>query len=274
MNRPVCCCSETCPVHCLVPSPAGRRRAPPQHMVRKVAGWEAGAGGVGGGVLRPDHLPHSSRRLLSQRGDLVQHARSGHTLVTRGEGGDIGVLGWGPRSPLVLHILIHSIFGTRKGTNISVLNSVPSLPPAPSWLRCGCPVFHLWPLTATATPRGAEDAPAGLGLARVPEAALGPCLSLLPSLSERVPHDPSGAARRRGGRRPGLLGASRVWWPGRPLPWGWEQGPHLLPAISLTGSLPGRSLASSPHCWATTAKKPLPQTPKSPAPALFVCTPV
>lgn len=45
---------------------------------------------------------------------------------------------------------------------------------------------------------------------------------------------------------------------------------HLLPAIPLTGFLPRRGLASSPHCWATTAKKPLPQTPKSPVPPVCV----
>lgn len=75
----------------------------------------------------------------------------------------------GAKEPPVLHILIHSIFGTRKGTNISVLNSFPStpVPYSTSGFRRGCPVFHLWPLTATATPHGAGDAPAGLGLARV-----------------------------------------------------------------------------------------------------------
>lgn len=56
---------------------------------------------------------------------------------------------WGPSSP-ALHILIHSIFGTRKGTNISVCNGSPPLTPkAPCWSRPQPPVFHLRPLTAT-----------------------------------------------------------------------------------------------------------------------------
>lgn len=144
--------------------------------------------GLGG--LQPDRLSHSFRRLLPEGGPSPACEGSGHTLVTRGEGGDIGVLGWGPRSPPVLHILIHSIFAMRQGTNISVLNSFPSCPRslllAPLWLsslpslapHCHC---H---------PTWAEDAPAGLGLARVLVAALGPCLGLLPSLSSSVPDDP------------------------------------------------------------------------------------
>lgn len=165
MNRPVCCCSETCPVHCLVPSPAGESHPAHGQEGRGPGGLERER--VGGGVLRPDHLPHSFWWLLSQRGGPSPACEVRTHLGDSGGGGRLGVLGWGPRSPPVLHILIHPIFGTRKGTNISVLNSFPSPPTAPHWFRCCCPVFHLWPLTATATPRGAGDAPAGLGLARV-----------------------------------------------------------------------------------------------------------
>lgn len=93
MNRPVCCCSETCPVHCLVPFPAAEPRS------EQSGGLGPGTqGGRGLGGLRPDpsfaapggHPPG---------GNLVQHARSGHTLVTRGEGGDIGVLDGGQAAP-------------------------------------------------------------------------------------------------------------------------------------------------------------------------------
>ena len=99
---------------------------------------------------------------------------------------------------------------------------LPQRPLVPLWL----PSLPSRPLTATATPRGAGDAPAGLGWARVLVATLGPCLGLLPSRSYSVPHDPSGAAWRRGGGQPGELGTtSKVWWSGRPLPLGWGQGP-------------------------------------------------
>lgn len=129
MNRPVCCCSETCPVHCLVPSPAGESHPAHGQEGRGPGGLERER--VGGGVLRPDHLPHSFWWLLSQRGGPSPACEVRTHLGDSGGGGRLGVLGWGPRSPPVLHILIHPIFGTRKGTNISVLNSFPSPPLQP-----------------------------------------------------------------------------------------------------------------------------------------------
>lgn len=95
MNRPVCCCSETCPVHCLVPSPAGESHPAHGQEGRGPAGLERER--VGGGVLQPDHLSHGCS---PRGGDLVQHARSGHTLVTRGEGGDLGFSVGGLGAPL------------------------------------------------------------------------------------------------------------------------------------------------------------------------------
>lgn len=183
MNRPVCCCSETCPVHCLVPSQAVEPH--PAHGQEGRGPWGGGGGGAGagGGWGRGCSGLTISRSApggyFRRGGNLVQHARSRHTLVTRGEGGDIGVLGWGPRSPPVLHILIHSIFGTRKGTNISVLNSFPSPPLQPPTGSAAAAQSSIsGPSTATATPHGAGDAPAGLGLARVlvtrPGAPAGP----------------------------------------------------------------------------------------------------
>lgn len=162
MNRPVRCRSETCPVHCLAPSrPAGE----PPALGQEGRGPEAGARGAWEGC---PGRPSPTQLLVANlpAGGPSPACKVRTLLGDLGVGGDIGVLGRGAKEPPVLHILIHSIFGTRKGTNISVLNSVPS-PPARYWFRCGCPVFHLWPLTATATPHGAGDAPAGLGLARV-----------------------------------------------------------------------------------------------------------
>lgn len=95
MNRPVCCCLETCPVHCLVPFPAAEPH-PAHSKGADQGGWVEGGWGR---VLWPDHLLHSSWWPFFQRGNLVQHARSGHALVTRGEGGDIGVLDRGQGAP-------------------------------------------------------------------------------------------------------------------------------------------------------------------------------
>lgn len=154
----------------------GRRASPPQHTVRKGAGPEPGVGGSGWGS--PACLPRSSRRRLPRRGPGPACEVRTH-LGDWGEGGDIGVLRWGPRSPLVLHILIHSIFGTRKGTNISVLNSSLPLPSAPT----GSPVAAQSSISAPhchGHPTWGGDAPAGLGWARALVATLGPCLSLSP----------------------------------------------------------------------------------------------
>lgn len=163
MNRPVCCCSETCPVHCLVPSP----RVPPSTRPERARVREAAGGGVGEG-LWPDHLRHSSCGLLAQRGVPSPACEVRPHLGDSGGGGeDIGVLGWGPRSPPVLHILIHSIFGTRKGTNISVLNSFPSSPLSPPLVPLRLPSLPSLAPHCHCHPTWGRDAPAGLGLARV-----------------------------------------------------------------------------------------------------------
>lgn len=169
-----------------------------------------------------------------------------------------------------MHILIHSIFGTRKGTNISVLNSFPSRPPSlllvPLWLpslpslapHCHC---H---------PTWAEDAPAGLGLARVLVAALGPCLGFLPSLSSSVPHDPSGAAWRRGSGQPGLQGTSRAWGPGRPSP-GVGTGPGTCSQpFPSRGSSPG-GVSPPPHIFGQLQQRSLCLRPQSLLSRLCVC---
>lgn len=180
MNRPVCCRSETCPVHCLVPSRAARPPALGQEG-RGPGGWSGRGwrrGGSGPPISRTAPGGYSPRA-----GALVQHARSGRSLVTRGVGGDTGVLGWGPRSPPVLHILIHSIFGTRKGTNISVLIASPPLPSGPLLVPLWLPSLPSLAPHCHCHPTRGGDAPAGLGLARVLVARPG-ALAQPPPLAE------------------------------------------------------------------------------------------
>lgn len=164
----------------------------------------------------------------------------------------MGFLVGGQGAP-VLHILIHSIFGTRKRTNISVLNSIPSpplqRPPGPAVAAQSSisgPSLPLPPRTGQGTLQLVW------GWLGSQQPALGPWLSLLPSLSCGVPHRPSGAAWRRGGGRRALPGSGEVRRPGRLALWG-GQGPGTCPQPSPSQ---GPSREGSSRLPTTTAETP------------------
>lgn len=124
MNRAVCCCSETCPVHCLVPS----RAAEPDPACSRDGSDQGGRAGGPGCGARPAP-PLQLLVALLPEGEPSPACEARTRLGDSGGGGRHWGSRWGPRSPPVLHILIHSIFGTRKGTNISVRNSFLFPPP-------------------------------------------------------------------------------------------------------------------------------------------------
>lgn len=134
--------------------------------------------------------------------------------MTRGEGGRHWGSRLGAKEPPVLHILIHSIFGTRKGTNISVLNSFPSLPSSPRF-RCGCPVFHLWPLNCHCHPTWGRGRSSWSGVGQGPRTRPGAQLGPLPSLSYGVPHRPFRCCVEEGRQAATPVGPRTVTRPGR-----------------------------------------------------------
>lgn len=180
----------------------------------------------------------------------------------------------GAKEPPVLHILIHSIFGTRKGTNISVLNSFPSpplQPPVPlrlPSLPSLAPQLPLPPHMGQGTLQLVWGWP---GSSYPPRGPAGP-----PPLAELWCSPPTLQVLRGGGaaggdscgpslghaaweRRPGRVWAQRPGPCPRPTP---SQGPPPPPS---------RGLASSPRCWATTAEKPPCLRPEVASSALRVC---
>lgn len=153
-----------------------------------------------------------------------------------------------------MHILIHSIFGTRKGTNISVLNSVPSpsLQP-PTGFAVAAQSSISGPSLPLPPHMVGGDAPAGLGLARVLAARPGALAQPSPLAELWCAPRPFRCCVEEGQQAESCWGLARSGGPETVAPGG--AGPwHPPPAISLPGPLPRRGLASFPHCRATTER--------------------
>jgi hypothetical protein len=186
----------------------------------------------------------------------------------------------GAKEPPVLHILFHSIFGTRKGTNISVRNS--SHHPFPSNSPADLATAAQSSISRPSLPlrKGQGTLQLVWGWPGSWWPTLGPRLSPFPSLSYSVPHPPfrccSGGGRE--GQQafsfwalagPGGLGDHSPGAGTGPRPW--HSSPSHFPhRVSPQGGVhpPSHFLGQLQQ------RSPRPGTPKSPVFALCVCTPV
>lgn len=156
--------------------------------------------------------------------------------------------------------------------SLSLIASLP-LPSSPRF-RCGCPVFHLWPLNCHCRPTWGRGRSSWSGVGQGPRTRPGAPLGPLPSLSYGVPHRPFRCCVEEGRQAATPVGPRSVTRPGSAARGGCGRSalapapgrlPHRVPPT------PSRGLASSPRCWATTAEKPPCLRPEVASSALRVC---